>query len=393
MALSFLQRRPDSGLGNIHHQGSAPSRNIDWVLMGAVGALSALGLLVIFSASHSKSPINGSHTYGYNFVTRQEVFLFAAVVAMVAVMSYDYDRWNDRSRMLYAFGIVSLAFVVLVGAVSNGAHLSFTIAGVNLQPAEFVKFAVLLQLANYLSNEKRDVLAKDRFISGLMVVGLPSILIIIQPDLGSASVLVVMAMGVMLVAGARTRDILRISVLAVFTVGVAIVFRLVNTYQLRRFTAFFNQNSRDPKLADVIYQGRNALRAVATGGITGKGWLQGPITNAPKDIPVQWADFPFSAIGEQFGLLGAAVLLALYAVVLFRIWRAASLSRDTLGTYLCVGVFSMILWQVFQNIAMTVGVMPITGLPLPFISYGGSGLVTFYALIGLVQNVHMRRRL
>ena len=142
-----------------------------------------------------------------------------------------------------------------------------------------------------------------------------------------------------------------------------------------------------------LYQGRNALRAVATGGITGKGWLQGPITNAPKDIPVQWADFPFSAVGEQFGLLGAAVLLSLYGVVLFRIWRAAGLARDPLGTYLCVGVFSMVLWQVFQNVAMTIGLMPITGLPLPWVSYGGSGLLTFFGLIGLVQNVHMRRRL
>ena len=106
---------------------------------------------------------------------------------------------------------------------------------------------------------------------------------------------------------------------------------------------------------------------------------------------MQWADFPFSAVGEQFGLIGCAVVVGLYALVLLRIWRIAHLSRDLLGTYLCVGVFSILLWQVFQNVAMTIGIMPITGLPLPFISYGGSGLVTFFALMGLVQNVHMRR--
>jgi rod shape determining protein RodA len=389
----MVRRRPDSGLGNIHRQGSAPSRNIDWVLMAAVGALTAIGLLVIFSASHSKSPIGGLHSYGYYFVTRQQAFLVVGVVVMALVMGREYDWFNDRSRIGYSAALMMLALVVLLGKVSNGANLSFNIGAFNIQPAEYAKFAVLLQMANFLANDKRDVLHKDRFIRGLLVVGAPVVLIIAQPDLGSASVLVVMAVGMMLVAGARFRDILRITLLSVVTVGVAVVTGFVNTYQLKRFSAFFNQNSRDPDLAKYLYQGRNALRAVATGGITGKGWLQGPITNAPKDIPVQWADFPFSAVGEQFGLLGAAVLLALYGVVLFRIWRAASLARDTLGTYLCVGVFSMVLWQVFQNVAMTIGLMPITGLPLPFVSYGGSGLLTFYALIGLVQNVHMRRRL
>ena len=169
------------------------------------------------------------------------------------------------------------------------------------------------------------------------------------------------------------------------------VTRVVNEYQLRASPRSSTRTRTDPALKDVLYQGRNAIRALATGGITGKGWLQGPITNAKNDIPVQWADFPFSAVGEQFGLIGCAVVIGLYALVLLRIWRIAHLSRDLLGTYLCVGVFSMLLWQVFQNIAMTIGVMPITGLPLPFISYGGSGVVTFFALMGLVQNVHMRR--
>jgi rod shape determining protein RodA len=187
------------------------------------------------------------------------------------------------------------------------------------------------------------------------------------------------------------RYMLLISAVSLATVGAAVLTRVVNDYQLLRFTAFFHQDSTDTKLRDVIYQGRNAIRALATGGIDGKGWLQGPITNAKSDIPVQWADFPFSAVGEQFGLIGCAVVIGLYALLLLRIWRIAHLSRDLLGTYLCVGVFSMLLWQVFQNIAMTVGIMPITGLPLPFISYGGSGLVTFFALMGLVQNVHMRR--
>lgn len=388
MALGFLQRKPDSGLGNIHASASAPSRNIDYVLLFAQGALSVIGLLVIYSASRTK------FADPFQFVTRQEIFLVGAVIAMVVVMSFDYEWWQDRSRFLYGVTLMLLALITLMNLLNvRGTEtiLSFDLGPLKLQPAEFAKFTVLLSVAGYLAADRSDDLPYHRFIIGLMLVGAPASLIIIQPDLGSASVLIAMAMGVMLVAGAKARYIFMISVLSVLTVGAAVVTGLVNDYQLRRFTAFFNQDSTDPDLKDLLYQGRNAIRALATGGIDGKGWLQGPITNAKRDIPVQWADFPFSAVGEQFGLIGCAVVIGLYALLLLRIWRIAHLSRDLLGTYVCTGVFAMLLWQVFQNIAMTLGIMPITGLPLPFISYGGSGIVTFFALMGLVQNVHMRR--
>ncbi|MEN9645789.1 MAG: rod shape-determining protein RodA [Actinomycetota bacterium] len=388
MALSFMQRKPDSGLGNIKSSPSAPSRNIDYVLLFAQGALSIIGLMVIYSASHTK------FSDPFLFVTRQEVFLIAAVLVMVTVMSFDYEWWKDHARFLYGFTLMLLTLIALMNLLKlrgNETVLSFDLGPLNVQPAEFAKFTTLLMVASYLSEDRSDELPYHRFIVGLMIVGAPTALIIIQPDLGSASVLIAMAMGIMLVAGAKLRYIFMITVLSVATVAAAVVTGIVNEYQLRRFTAFFNQDSRDPDLADVLYQGRNAIRALATGGITGKGWLEGPITNAKRDIPVQWADFPFSAVGEQFGLIGCAVIIGLYALMLLRIWRIAHLSRDLLGTYLCVGVFAMLLWQVFQNIAMTIGVMPITGLPLPFISYGGSGVVTFFALMGLVQNVHMRR--
>jgi rod shape determining protein RodA len=386
--MTFLQRKPDSGLGNIRSSPSAPSRNIDWVLLMAQSAMSVIGLFVIYSASHTK------FSDPFLFVTRQEVFLIGAVVTMVIVMSFDYDWWKDRSRFLYGVTIMLLTLITLMNLLhvqGNETILSFDVGPLKLQPAEFAKFTTLLTVAAYLGDDRSDELPYHRFIIGLMLVGAPAALIIIQPDLGTASVLITMAMGIMLVAGAKTRYMFLITAVSLATVGAAVVTRLVNDYQLLRFTAFFHQDSSDPKLRDVIYQGRNAIRALATGGIDGKGWLQGPITNAKSDIPVQWADFPFSAVGEQFGLLGCAVLIGLYALILLRIWRIAHLSRDLFGTYLCVGVFTMLLWQVFQNIAMTVGIMPITGLPLPFISYGGSGVVTFFALMGLVQNVHMRR--
>jgi rod shape determining protein RodA len=352
-----------------------------------------IGLFIIYSASYTPSPPGGA-PYGFFFVTRQQVFLISAVVVMIVVMSLDYEWWRDRANFFFGVTVMLLVLIMLMNLLHMGGTetvLSFDLGIINVQPAELAKFTVLLSLCGYVADERSEVLEYHRFVIGLVLVGIPVGLMILQPDLGSATVPLAMMVGVTWVAGAKVRYLFMIFALSAATIASAVFSGLVNDYQLKRFAVFFDQNSRDASLRDVAYQGRNAIRALATGGLTGRGWLQGPITNASKDIPVQWADFPFSAVGEQFGMIGALVVIGLYSVVLLRVWRIAQLSKDMLGTLLCAGVFSMVLWQVFQNIAMTIGIMPITGLPLPFISYGGSGVVTFFALMGLVQNVHMRR--
>jgi rod shape determining protein RodA len=383
----LLQRKPDSGLGNIHASPSAPGRNIDWVLLLAQAALAVIGLFVIYSATQSKYPDNP-----FLFVTRQEIFLIVAMLAMVVVMAVDYRTWRQHAWFLYGATLVVLVLVIVAGTVSEGARLSFDIGAVRLQPAEFAKFTVTLALASYLADDKpaEESLPYHKFISGLLVVGAPTVLIILQPDLGSASVLIALVMGMLLVAGARAKYIALISVLSLATVGAAFAAGLVNQYQINRLLVFFDPD-RCVKVRNLCYQANNSVSAIATGGLTGKGWLQGPLTNGRSDIPVQWADFPMSAVGEQFGLVGMAVIVALFALMLLRIWRIALLSKDMLGTYICAGAFTMTLWQMFQNIAMAMKLMPITGLPLPFISYGGSSLLAMFALLGLVQNVHMRR--
>jgi rod shape determining protein RodA len=203
-------------------------------------------------------------------------------------------------------------------------------------------------------------------------------------------VIVTIAMGVLLVAGAKPKYIALITFLSLATLTAAFVGGLVNRYQTERLRVFLDQETTDPALKDAAYQVRNAIRAVGTGGIWGKGWLQGDLTNE-RYVPVMWADFPFAAVGEQFGLVGCAALLGVFVIALMRIWRIATLSRDLLGTYLCAGVFTMLTWQVFQNVGMTLGIMPVNGLPMPFISYGGSSLITYFAMFGIVQSVHMRR--
>jgi rod shape determining protein RodA len=382
MGLSMLQRKPDSGLGNIRSSPADPSRNIDWVLMLAQAVLVVAGCFVVFSATRTRT------VDPYTYVTRQVIFAIVAAVVMVAVMAVDYEWLKRHARTMYTLTILALAALAAVGLATTGTLLAVDVGPIQIQPAEFAKFTVLLALCSYLSEERSDEVSYPRFLGGLMIVGFPAVLIVVQPDLGTASVLIAMAMGVLLVAGAKARYILTISLLSLATVGAAFIGRMVNTYQLERVRVFFDEDN--PELREEVYQVTNAVRAVGTGGLFGKGWLQGPLTNG-RDIPVIWADFPFAAVGEQFGLVGCASLMLLFIIVLVRIWRIAHLSRDLLGTYICAGVFSMLLWQVFQNIGMTVKIMPVTGLPMPFISYGGSSLITWFALLGLVQSVHMRR--
>jgi rod shape determining protein RodA len=286
--------------------------------------------------------------------------------------------------------VFGLLLVLALGKTSGGATTSYDLGPITNQPSEFGNVATLLFLAGYLSEERGEKITYSRFLGGLLIVGVPMVLVVIQPDLGTASVYVALAMGTLLVAGAEFKHILLITALSAATVAAAVISGLVEAYQLRRLTAFVSQNSADKKLKDLIQQVKQAKRAFGNGGLWGKGWLHGPLTNN-RSIPVQWADFPSTAIGEQFGMVGIGVLLAMYAIVLVRIWRTAHLSRDMLGTYICAGVFTMLLWHIFENIGMSMGIMPVTGIPLPLISYGGSSCVAFLIMFGLVQSVHMRR--
>ena len=385
MALTFLSRKPDSGLGNIRSSPGDPVRNLDYVLLLMQGALTIIGCFVVYSASRTQ--IAGDP---YAYVTRQVVFAIIACVVMALVMTVDYEWFKERATLLYGGNLALLVLLLLMGLAQGDDRISFDFGPFNLQPAEMAKFTTLIALCAYLAEERSDEVSYPRFLGGLIMVGAPAVLIIAQPDLGSASVIVTIAMGVLLVAGAKPKYIALISFLSLATVTAAFVGGLVNSYQTQRLRVFLDQETNDPALRDAAYQVRNAIRALGTGGVWGEGWLQGDYTNE-RYVPVMWADFPFAAVGEQFGLVGCAVLLGVFVITLMRIWRIATLSRDLLGTYLCSGVFTMLTWQVFQNVGMTLGIMPVTGLPMPFISYGGSSLITYFAMFGIVQSVHMRR--
>ena len=341
---TFLPPLKRTDLGNVRRSNSEPMRNIDWILMLATLGIAAVGLLAIYSTSRPFLLYRGFDPYTYT--QRQVIFLVIGAFVMAAVMSIDYGELKERAAGLYLLTILTLLAVLILGTgpAGSGANAWFDLGPILVQPSEFAKVTVLVLIAGYLADERTGQLTYARFIS----------------------------------------------VLALATIGALIGSGFVKEYQVQRLTAFTVQNTENEQLKDLVQQVRNSKRAIATGGLSGKGYLNGPLTNG-RFIPVQWTDFVFSGIAEQFGLIGTITLLMLYFFVLFRIWRIARLARDDFGLYICVGAMTMIAWHVFENIGMTMGIMPVTGIPLPLVSYGGSSTIATLAMIGLVQNVHMRR--
>ncbi|MFA5773828.1 MAG: FtsW/RodA/SpoVE family cell cycle protein [Ilumatobacteraceae bacterium] len=365
-----------------------PFRNIDWVLLGSVIALGVIGMFNTYSATRQRLINQGFDPYIY--VQRQVAFAIIATGVMVTIMAVGHEWFRARTVFLYGTVLVSLILVLVAGAVRGGARLSFDFGFFSVQPAEAAKPIVLLTIAAYLADSIEGRINYHQFVMSLYILGAPIGLILLQPDLGSASVLVAGVVGLLFVAGAKRRYLLLITAMSILTVIGTVIGGVVGGYQLARIEAWLNQNSKDSALDRILLQVRFAKRAVSTGGFFGKGYLNGPLTNGAF-IPVQFTDFPFSAIAEQFGMLGGGIVLGLFGIVLWRTWRIAQLARDRLGLLISAGIFTMLSWQIFQNIGMTLGLTPVSGLPLPFISYGGSHLVSSAMLIGLVQSIHMRR--
>ena len=394
MSLQTLKRRfnqpTSSGTFGFSGSYADPIRNIDWILISVVVLQSIIGLFNVFSTTHLR--LLDQEFDPYFYTQRQAGYIIAAAAAAAIVMALGHEWFRTQVGVLYGGLMLMLVLVLVYGAVRGGARLSFDIPIVSfsIQPAEFVKPIILILIASYFSEASDTNIDWHHFVMSLYMVGGPVALILLQPDLGSATVIVAGVVGILLVAGARRRYLLMVTGLSIATMGTVMVNGFIGTYQLRRFVSWLNQDSRDKALESVVLQVRFAKRAVSTGGFFGKGYLDGPLTNG-KYIPVQFTDFPFSAIAEQFGMLGGGIVIGLFAVMLWRIWRIAQMARDRFGLYLTCGIFTLLMFQIFQNIGMTLGLTPVSGLPLPFVSYGGSHMVSTGIMVGLVQSVHMRR--
>jgi rod shape determining protein RodA len=377
---------PRTAAANFRRNPAAPWRHLDLALVGATLAVAGLGILMVYSATRSTAPQAGIGSATY--LARQAMFVGIGIGVMILTTLVDYRRYRDVAPIAYA-GCLLLLVAVLspLGTAVNGSQSWFAVGPLQLQPAEFTKLVTVLLLAGLCSHRNEDRLDGRTLLLALATVGLPTGLILLQPDLGSALVFVAALIGVLFVAGIHVRHLALLFLVGML--GAIYIFgysSYIDQYQKDRLAVFVDSSSK----SDASFQVKQAETAIGAGGISGAGLFKGTQTKL-RYVPYQQSDFIFTVVGEELGFVGSATLLLLYAVMAWRIWRAAAVARDSFGTLVCVGILAILLFHIFENMGMTMGIMPITGIPLPFMSYGGSATITLFASVGLVLNVHTRR--
>ena len=359
---------------------------IDPILLVTTGVLALTGIVMIYSATKGKLALAGLDPHYY--LKRQVLFFVISLVVLVAVSLFDYRRWEQLATILYV-GIVLALLAVLspVGSSALGSQRWFAIPGspLQLQPSEFATLVLIIAIATYCARRPEGLEFRD-LVRMVLMAALPIVLIIKQPDLGTAIVCTVILLVMLAVAGMPGRYLILLVVGAVVVVVVALNLGLVKHYQIQRLTSFISPNSSSQ---DVTYNVNEAKTAIAHGGIFGQGLFKGAQTNLAY-VPDQQTDFIFSAVGEQLGFVGAGILLLLYGILAWRILRTAQMAKDAFGRLLCSGVFALLMFSVFENVGMNMGIMPVAGIPLPFLSYGGSSMIGFMAAIGIVTSVNYR---
>jgi rod shape determining protein RodA len=367
----------------------APWRHVDLTVVLAACGLAVLGLAAIYSSTFASLRAQGLPE-GL-IMRRQLLNLGLGLAGMVVVALVDYRRLQAWAGVVFGAVVLVLGLVLTpLGSTSNGAQSWFSLGAYQVQPSEYAKVAMIVVLAAVFGST-REPPGLRRLAVGLAAVAVVCGLILLQPDFGTFMVFVPILFGVLLVGGVRLRWLLVLALVG--SVGVVGMFKLnvLKEYQKERLTAFIDP-SADPDGRGYTYNARQALIAIGSGGVTGKGYLRGTQTNL-QYVPEQKTDFVFTVVGEELGFAGAMLLLALLALLAWRGLRIAAVARDPFGTLIAAGVVSMLVFQAFVNIGMTIGIMPITGIPLPFVSYGGSSLVSSFLAVGLLENVHMRRYL
>ena len=362
-----------------------PVRHIDPVLIIAVIGLVIIGVFAIYSTTNEA--LSAVDLDPGRFVKRQITFAVLAVVVVMAIASFDYRFLRVYAGLIYATSIVLLILVrTPFGTSVKGSQRWFELFGFQLAPSEIAKLALIGMLAAFVSEIRSELSLPDVFRAAVLAA-LPAALVFLQPDLGTSIVFAAILVGILVVAGARARHLGILALTAIVLIFAGFQVGLVREYQIARLTGFLDA-ANDPGRTD--YNRLQAEVAIGAGGVFGLGYLQGTQTNL-RFVPEQHTDFIFTAIGEEFGFVGALGLLGLFGVVLWRAFRIAFVAKDAFGTCLAAGVASMLALQMFVNVGMAIGIMPITGIPLPFVSYGGSSLLVNAAAVGVLLNVHMRR--
>ncbi|MBI3615507.1 MAG: rod shape-determining protein RodA [Candidatus Omnitrophica bacterium] len=356
-------------------------RGIDRPLLVAALLLLAVGFLTLYSASFQKAQATG-----VSFFTRQMSWAAMGGLLALLLVVVDYHRWLEWAYLLYGLNLLLLLLVLEMGVVRGGAQRWLTLAGFTIQPSEFAKVTTVLALARYLGSRREMVKQSWRaLIFAGLFAAVPMFLILREPNLGTASVFLPMALAMLLVWG------IRLKVLGLLLAAGAALVPLgwmgLADYQRSRLLVFLNPNMDPLGAGYTVVQSRIAI---GSGGLLGKGWLAGT-QNQLNFLPERHTDFIFSVVGEEWGFLGSSLLLGLFAFFFYRSILIATQTRDPFGRLLIVGLVALLASHLVVNIGMTMGLMPVVGLPLPFLSYGGSWLLTCLGAVGMILSVGVRR--
>ena len=366
-------------------------RRLDWVLLAVVAALVAVGTLLVWSATATRDDLTGGEATA--FATKQLLNVAIGVLLAVLVASTDHRWVRIWTPLVYLASLAGLVAVLVpgVGQVINGSQSWLSVGGLSLQPSEFAKLAVIAAIAVLVAEKSEGSKAGDRLrdidvAQALAIAAVPAVLILRQPDLGTLMVLAATTFGVIALAGAPRRWLVGLLVLAVGGVVLAVKLQVLAGYQLDRFAAFTNP-ALDPQGAG--YNTTQARIAIGNGGLFGQGLFDGSQTQSGF-VPAQHTDFVFTVAGEELGLVGAGAIIVLFGLLLLRALRIAAHAHDMFGRLAAGGIACWFGFQAIQNIGMCLGIMPVTGVPLPLVSYGGTSMFAALMAVGLLQNIHLR---
>ena len=359
-------------------------RHFDVILLLLAAALVAYGSVLIYSASLSAYP--DGMTPGHPLV-KQVIFAVLGLGICLGVAWLDYRMWGQMAPALYTLAVFMLIAVLFVGDSAYGSTRWFSFAGQQIQASEIAKILVIISLARFMADHQHKMQDIRVFAMTLGMAALPAGLVMIEPDLGTAMVFGATWIGMVLVAGAPLRYVLVLIGLSVSLVPFA-TLAVMGDYQRERFATWIDPNH------DPLGGGFNILQSeigIGSGGVFGKGLTEGTQTQLDF-LQTSTTDYIFSVLGEELGLMGAVILFSLFILLLFRGIRAASISQDAFGRLLATGIVIMILFQTFINIAVNIRLLPVTGIPLPFVSQGGSSLIMLFGALGLLESVIIRHK-
>ncbi len=367
-------------------------KKFDFILFIVTVLIILFGLLTLSSATHA-TMTRGGDTLAY--VKKQAMWFILGLAAITAILKIDYEGFTKYSKLIYVVNVGLLLAVRFVGKTQNGAQSWIPIGPFYFQPSEFAKIFMIITFAVYLSNREGKLNRFRDLLPTFVFFGIPMFLIIKQPDLGTALVFIAIYFGMLFIAGARPRNLIILVLAGALAVGGVLTAQLgfgldkpLKPYQLDRLTIFVDPY-KDPRGAG--YHVIQSQVALGSGGVWGKGLYRGTQTQL-NFLPEQKNDFIFSVVGEEFGFVGSAILLILFYIFVQRGIKIAMGSKDMLGTLLATGIVSMLVFHLLVNVGMAAGIMPITGIPLPFFSYGGSSMLSNLMGVGILMNVHMRRQ-